>query len=185
MIAPEDPPGFVVRTEAQKAAWDNGFRLEQDVEHGWVHYTSTTAPGSVWIAGASQRGPWLLSINHLGASTELGGPTATSIAGPGIATFMRGSGGSPCEGRERGGRPPREAGVAPPRFPYLGTTSLERSTRPAGGYPFWETPDPRSGPTQEKSRALRDAEQGTCQRRGSNLSKPPGVNGRQFASWGL
>jgi HNH endonuclease len=88
MIAPEDPPGFVVRTEAQKAAWDNGFRLEQDVEHGWLHYTSTTAPGSVWIAGASPRGPWFLSINHLGASTELGGPTATSIAGPGIATFM-------------------------------------------------------------------------------------------------
>jgi hypothetical protein len=26
MIAPENPPGFVVRTEAQKAAWDNGFR---------------------------------------------------------------------------------------------------------------------------------------------------------------
>jgi hypothetical protein len=26
MIAPEDPPGFVVRTEAQKAAWDKGFR---------------------------------------------------------------------------------------------------------------------------------------------------------------
>ena len=25
--APEDPPGFVVRSEAQKAAWDNGFRL--------------------------------------------------------------------------------------------------------------------------------------------------------------
>jgi hypothetical protein len=78
----------VVRTEAQKAAWDNGFRLERGVEHGWLHYTSTTAPGSVWIAGASQRGPWLLSINHLGAATELGGPTATSIAGPGIATFM-------------------------------------------------------------------------------------------------
>jgi len=34
MIAPEDPPGFVVRTEAQKAAWDNGFRLEQGVESG-------------------------------------------------------------------------------------------------------------------------------------------------------
>ena len=88
MIALEDPPGFVVRTEAQKAAWDNGFRLEQGVEDGWLHYASTTAPGSVWIAGASQRGPWLLSIDHLGASAELGGPTATSIAGPGIATFM-------------------------------------------------------------------------------------------------
>jgi hypothetical protein len=72
--------------------------------------------------------------------------------------------------------------------------------------------DPRSGPTQEKSCALWDAEQ-TCQRRGSNLSprngsprrmrhwvdllaglgigvrrfskKPPGVTGQKFASWGL
>ena len=29
---PESPPGFVVRTEAQKAAWDNGYRLERGVE---------------------------------------------------------------------------------------------------------------------------------------------------------
>ena len=38
MIAPEDPPGFVVRTEAQKAAWDNGFRLEREAApvHGCV-----------------------------------------------------------------------------------------------------------------------------------------------------
>jgi hypothetical protein len=34
MIATEDPPGFVVRTEVQKAAWDNGFRLERGVEPG-------------------------------------------------------------------------------------------------------------------------------------------------------
>jgi hypothetical protein len=84
----EDPPGFVVRTEAQKAAWDNGFRLEQDVEHGWLHYTSTTAPGSVWVAGASQRGPWLLSIDHAGVSAELGALTSAPVGGPGIATFM-------------------------------------------------------------------------------------------------
>ena len=38
----EDPPGFVVRTEAQKAAWDNGYRLEHGVEGGWLHYASTT-----------------------------------------------------------------------------------------------------------------------------------------------
>jgi hypothetical protein len=25
VIAPENPPGFIVRTEAQKAAWDNGY----------------------------------------------------------------------------------------------------------------------------------------------------------------
>ena len=59
MIAPEDPPGFVVRTEAQKAAWDNGYRLERGIESGWIHYASTTAPGSIWIAGASPNGPWL------------------------------------------------------------------------------------------------------------------------------
>ncbi|HKN11237.1 MAG TPA: hypothetical protein VJ376_17410 [Pseudomonadota bacterium] len=36
MIAPENPPGFVVRTEAQKAAWDNGYRLERGIEGGSI-----------------------------------------------------------------------------------------------------------------------------------------------------
>jgi hypothetical protein len=77
-----------VRTEAQKAAWDNGFRLERGVEHGWLRYASTTVPGSVWIAGASQRGPWLLSIDHAGVSAELGDLSAAPVGGPGIVTFM-------------------------------------------------------------------------------------------------
>jgi hypothetical protein len=34
VIAPENPPGFVVRTEVQKAAWDNGYRLERGIEGG-------------------------------------------------------------------------------------------------------------------------------------------------------
>jgi hypothetical protein len=88
MIGPEDPPGFIVRTEAQKAAWDNGFRLERGVEHGWLHYVSTTAPGNAWIAGASLRGPWLLSIDHSGVSAELGALSAAPVGGPGVATFM-------------------------------------------------------------------------------------------------
>jgi hypothetical protein len=33
MIAPENPPGFVVRTEAQKAAWDNGYRIVVGSRH--------------------------------------------------------------------------------------------------------------------------------------------------------
>ena len=46
VLTPENPPGFVVRTEAQKAAWDNGFRLERGVESGgWLRYGSTTAKG--------------------------------------------------------------------------------------------------------------------------------------------
>jgi hypothetical protein len=88
MMAPEDPPGFVVRTEAQKAAWDNGFRLERGVESGgWLHYASTTAHGEIWIAGVSPRGPWLLSIDHPGVAAELTMLSASPMPGPGLAAF--------------------------------------------------------------------------------------------------
>jgi hypothetical protein len=88
MIPPEDPPGFVVRTEAQKAAWDNGFRLERGVESGsWLRYTSITAHGEIWIAGAPPRGPWLLSIDHPGVAAELATLPPSPLPGPGIATF--------------------------------------------------------------------------------------------------
>jgi hypothetical protein len=88
MIALDDPPGFVVRTEAQKAAWDNGYRVERGVEHGWLHYASTTAPGAVWIAAASQRGPWLLSVGHSGVAAELGALAPSPASGPGIVTCV-------------------------------------------------------------------------------------------------
>jgi hypothetical protein len=88
MIAPEDPPGFLVRTEAQKAAWDNGFRLERGVENGgWLHYVSTTARGEIWIAGAPPRGPWLLSIDHPGVAVELATLPPSPLPGPGLVTF--------------------------------------------------------------------------------------------------
>jgi hypothetical protein len=88
MIAPEDPPGFVVRTEAQKAAWDNGFRLERGVESGgWLRYGSTTARSEIWIAGVPPRGPWLLSIDHPGVAAELGTLQSSPLPGPGLATF--------------------------------------------------------------------------------------------------
>jgi hypothetical protein len=64
MLDLESPPGFVVRTLAQKAASDNGYRLERGSEGGWLRYGSTTASGPIWIAGASPHGQWLLSIDH-------------------------------------------------------------------------------------------------------------------------
>jgi hypothetical protein len=88
MIAPEDPPGFVVRTEAQKSAWDNGYRLECGVEGGWLRYGSTTARGSIWIAGASGRGPWLVSLDHSGVIAEIDPLPLSPIPGPGVATFV-------------------------------------------------------------------------------------------------
>ena len=89
MIAPEDPPGFVVRTEAQKAAWDNGFRLERGAEKGgWLSYGSTTARGEIWIAGVPPRSPWLLSVDHPGMAAELAALPPSPLSGPGLATFV-------------------------------------------------------------------------------------------------
>jgi hypothetical protein len=88
MIAPESPPGFVVSTEAEKAAWDNGYRLKRGIEGGWLRYASTTAPGSIWVAGASERGPWLLSMDHSGVAAETGTLPPSSVPGPGLATYM-------------------------------------------------------------------------------------------------
>jgi hypothetical protein len=87
MTVPENPPGFVVRTEAHKSAWDNGYRLERGIESGWLHYASTTAPGSIWIAGASDHGPWFLSLDHSGVIAEIGTPPPSPMPGPALATY--------------------------------------------------------------------------------------------------
>ncbi len=83
--APEDPPGFLVRTMAQKAATDRGFRDERRADGPWLRYASTTVPGEVWIAGSAPAGPWWLAVSHAGVAAELGPPS--SQPGPGAARF--------------------------------------------------------------------------------------------------
>jgi len=87
MIAAEDPPGFIVRTEAQKAASNNGFRLERGVENGWLHFESTTAQVAISIARASKDGSWLLAVDRPEVSAELGLSPTSAVSGPGVATF--------------------------------------------------------------------------------------------------
>jgi hypothetical protein len=84
-MTPENPPGFVVRIEAQKAAFERGFRLEGGIEDGWICYGSTTAPAQVWIAGAGPIGPWLLALDHVGVVDEFG--PAAPLPGPGLARY--------------------------------------------------------------------------------------------------
>jgi hypothetical protein len=84
---PEDPPGFIVRTEAQKAAAANGFRLSQGNENGWLRFASTTAQVIVWIGAVSPSGPWLLSVDRAEVTAELGISPAPAIASPGAAGF--------------------------------------------------------------------------------------------------
>jgi hypothetical protein len=77
----QSPPGFVVRTEAQQAAWDHGFRLERGIVGGWIGYGSTTAPGEIWIAASGDHGPWFLSVTHRGVASEFGPSTAPAEVG--------------------------------------------------------------------------------------------------------
>lgn len=72
----ENPPGFIVRTEAEKAASDNGFRLKRGLRDGWVGYASTTAQGEVWVAATGDSGPWFLALTHPGVIAEFGPPNA-------------------------------------------------------------------------------------------------------------
>jgi HNH endonuclease len=67
---------------------DQADRLERGVESGWLHYGSTTAPGSIWIARGASHGPWLVSIDHSGVAAEIGMLPASPVPGPGLATFV-------------------------------------------------------------------------------------------------
>ena len=88
MNKPESPPGFIVRTELQKAAFDNGFRIDEGVDAGWLHYRSATAPGEIWLAGAGPHGPWFLSLSLCAVAQELRLPVEVNLsAAHGIATF--------------------------------------------------------------------------------------------------
>jgi hypothetical protein len=86
----EAPPGFIVRTEVQKAAFDNGFRLDRGTHGGWMRFGSTTAQGDIWMAGASPAGPWLLSLEHNVVIEESGLVSTVDglFVGPGLATFL-------------------------------------------------------------------------------------------------
>jgi hypothetical protein len=87
-ITPEVPPGFVVRTEAEKATWANGFRVKRGSEGGWLHFGSTTSKCEVWVGGVSKDGPWLLSLDRPEIGIEIGTTASMTIAGPGSATFL-------------------------------------------------------------------------------------------------
>jgi hypothetical protein len=83
MSAQENVAGFVIRTEAQKAAFDTGFRIERGTEDGWLRYASASANGEIWVTGASAHGPWFLSISHPVAEIAPG----MTVNGPGIRTL--------------------------------------------------------------------------------------------------
>lgn len=128
MILPEDPPGFVVRTELQKAAFENGFRLERGTQSGWLRYGSTTVAGDIWIAGASMAGPWLLSIGQHEVAAEMKLFSGFRGGGPGSATFVFESLQELYEGLDRAYRLGASLPDAPLRQFRAETGALPRET---------------------------------------------------------
>ena len=83
---PEAPQSFIVRSECEKAAWQNGFRKPKGEQAGWAAFASTTARGKIHLAAASPKGPWFLALDHPGVIAELGLPKA-EMPGPAEARY--------------------------------------------------------------------------------------------------
>lgn len=77
---------FVVREECRKAAWQNGYRRSLEQHDGWSAFGSTTAKGNIFLAAASDTGPWYLALDHAGVVEELGLAPA-DVPGPGLTRF--------------------------------------------------------------------------------------------------
>lgn len=82
----ESPQSFIIREECEKAAWEHGFRRALGEADGWAEFESTTAQGTLWLAAASDKGPWFFALDHPGVIAELALPSA-NIDGPGIDRF--------------------------------------------------------------------------------------------------
>jgi hypothetical protein len=83
----EAPQSFVVATECQKVAEQNGYRRAMGEANGWARYGSTTAHGTIHLAAAGPQGPWFLALDHAGVVEELGLPPA-GIPGPDLARYV-------------------------------------------------------------------------------------------------
>ena len=82
----ESPQSFIVLTECQKVAEQNGFRRSLGEANGWAAFQSTTAEGTIWLAASGASGPWFLALEHAGVVEELDLPSV-DMPGPGLARY--------------------------------------------------------------------------------------------------
>ena len=87
----ENPPSFHVKTECDKAAFDNGFRIRDGWgADGWGKFRSGTAKGAIWLAAGGMHGPWFLAVERPDVVAELD-PPAADMPGPGARRFAFGA----------------------------------------------------------------------------------------------
>ena len=87
-MTPEDPPGFLVRSEIEQAAHRHGWLLEQGTQGAWICRASRHLPGNVWVGGVEGgRGPFFLALDHPGVVEEIE-LDRIDLPGPGLARFL-------------------------------------------------------------------------------------------------
>jgi len=67
----ETPPGFVLKNDLLKAADDLGYRIDEGQHGAWHKRASTTARGSIHLAGEGRDGPWFLALENKAIVAEL------------------------------------------------------------------------------------------------------------------
>jgi hypothetical protein len=83
-MTPSNPPGFLIDTEAIRAAHRMGWRIPRAVQGAWLPFTSHTIPGTLYLAAIHVDGPWIVALSD---AAQL--PVAPSdIAGPGSVRLI-------------------------------------------------------------------------------------------------
>ncbi len=122
----EDPPGFVVRTEIEKAAAARGYRLARGRVGAWFGYESTSAHGRIWLASVGSDGPWYLALDHPGVVAEIG--LSDTRPGPGLVRYAFASKSDLYDGLDRVWRLSASLPSVPLREFEDQTATLPRST---------------------------------------------------------
>ena len=60
---PASPPGFLIETEATRAAHRMGWRIPGAVQGAWLPFTSHTISGTLYLAAVASDGPWILALS--------------------------------------------------------------------------------------------------------------------------
>ncbi|SEO11265.1 HNH endonuclease [Pseudorhodobacter antarcticus] len=62
-MTPNNPPGFLIETEATRAAHRMGWRIPGVVQGAWLPFTSHTISGTLCLAANHPDGPWIVALS--------------------------------------------------------------------------------------------------------------------------
>lgn len=83
-MTPQNPPGSLIETEANQAAYRMGWRIPGAPQGAWLPYTSHTIPGTLYLAAVHPAGPWIAALSD---PTQLPVPPS-DLEGPGTVRLI-------------------------------------------------------------------------------------------------